>query len=386
VTNITGIPTTAAVGTLSLHGNVVPSTATSRNISWSIIDAGTTGAWLTGGNTLNTAAPGNVTIRATISNGLAIGSSYTQNFTINVGGGGSTGGGTPVTSITLTSPRTVLEGGTLTLTGTINPSAAGVQRTIAWSVHSPTDSPASIVNVNTLVTGNTPADTIVTVRATVAGGKADGTHYTEDFDITVNPIRVTGVSISPSSLTLKVGDITPLTANVTPANATNTSVRWESTDDDIAKVEDGVVTAVAPGVATIIVITNDGLRRDFCRVTVHGVVHGITIAPSTVPLNATGNANRTGQLTLTITLVGSIDTNEAVSVSRRGSANENTTEHSNNRVRVGVHWRSSNTSIATVAVGANGVVTVTAVAAGETEIIAMTDCGKFASIKITVNP
>jgi hypothetical protein len=84
VTNITSVPATATAGTpLTLTGTVVPGNATNQTIVWSVQNAGTTGATITG-NTLNTTAAGTVTVRASITNGTAAGTHYTQDFDIEV--------------------------------------------------------------------------------------------------------------------------------------------------------------------------------------------------------------------------------------------------------------------------------------------------------------
>ncbi|MCL2155680.1 MAG: hypothetical protein FWH53_08455 [Leptospirales bacterium] len=86
VTNITDVPDKAAPGDpLTLTGTVVPNNATYKNIEWSVNDAGGTGATIAAGsNILNTTAAGTVTITATIKDGLAIGTDYTQDFNITV--------------------------------------------------------------------------------------------------------------------------------------------------------------------------------------------------------------------------------------------------------------------------------------------------------------
>lgn len=84
VTNITGVSTTTTANApLTLTGTVLPSNATYQTITWSVQNAGTTGATIAG-NTLNTTATGTVTVRATIANGTAIGINYSQDFTITV--------------------------------------------------------------------------------------------------------------------------------------------------------------------------------------------------------------------------------------------------------------------------------------------------------------
>ncbi len=84
VTGITGVPAKAAAGTpLTLSGTAGPANATNRAITWSVLNARTTGATISG-NTLYTAAAGTVTVRATITNGLTKSSDYTQDFEITV--------------------------------------------------------------------------------------------------------------------------------------------------------------------------------------------------------------------------------------------------------------------------------------------------------------
>lgn len=71
-------------------------------------------------------------------------------------------------------------------------------------------------------------------------------------------IDVTGITLSETSGNLYTGGTVTLKATVTPNNATNKKVTWSTSDDTIATVSDGVVTAVAAGNATITATTNDG--------------------------------------------------------------------------------------------------------------------------------
>ena len=65
------------------------------------------------------------------------------------------------------------------------------------------------------------------------------------------PIPATGITLNPTELSMTVGDTEPLTATVTPADATDTVV-WSTNDDTVATVDaSGSVTAVGAGETTI---------------------------------------------------------------------------------------------------------------------------------------
>lgn len=66
-------------------------------------------------------------------------------------------------------------------------------------------------------------------------------------------VAVTSVVVSSGNQTLDIGESVPLTARVLPANATDKTVRWESSDTAIATVSEttGVVTAKQYGTVTI---------------------------------------------------------------------------------------------------------------------------------------
>ncbi|GHV79640.1 hypothetical protein AGMMS49944_14310 [Spirochaetia bacterium] len=121
-------------------------------------------------------------------------------------------------------------------------------------------------NAFTVVPNNGLAIGTYTAVITVSGDNG----ITANFDVsfTVNGVGVTGVTINKSSLSLVVGATETLTAAVAPLNATNKAVTWSSSNSGIASVAGGVVTAVAPGTATITVTTVDGSRTASAAVTV----------------------------------------------------------------------------------------------------------------------
>ena len=84
VTDITSVPTEATAGVpLLLSGTVFPAKATNQTITWSVNDAGSTGATIEG-DTLTATAAGTVVITATVEDGLEDGVSYAKDFTVTV--------------------------------------------------------------------------------------------------------------------------------------------------------------------------------------------------------------------------------------------------------------------------------------------------------------
>jgi len=85
--------------------------------------------------------------------------------------------------------------------------------------------------------------------------------------------HVTAVEVDPQQMVLSINETREIQAIVYPENATDKSVTWTSSDTNVATVENGKVTAVAVGNATIIVITSDGHYTDTCAVTVVEPIH-----------------------------------------------------------------------------------------------------------------
>ena len=84
----------------------------------------------------------------------------------------------------------------------------------------------------------------------------------------VVPHPVTDVTVNPTSVTIKQGATATLTATVAPSNADDPSVTWSSDNQSVATVDNGIVTAVAPGTANITVTTVDGGFTATCAVKV----------------------------------------------------------------------------------------------------------------------
>lgn len=164
-------------------------------------------------------------------------------------------------------------------------------------------------------------------------------------------IAVTGVTLNKALLSLEVGDNETLTATVAPDNATNKAVTWKSSDNSVAKVENGKVTAIKAGTATI--TATAGSKSATCEVTVTNVKVLITeiILDFT---ELTIKSEETFTLTTTILPTNATDRE--------------------------LEWISSNTKVATVSNDG----TITALASGTAVIIVSSSNGVQSRCNVTV--
>ena len=81
-------------------------------------------------------------------------------------------------------------------------------------------------------------------------------------------VRVSGISVSPTNISLTEGSTAHISASISPSNATNQEVYWISSDSSVASVTDGTIHALIPGVAIITATTIDGGYTATCSITV----------------------------------------------------------------------------------------------------------------------
>jgi|GEM_PF-131186 Bacterial surface proteins containing Ig-like domains len=307
--------------TLTLTATVMPEAATNKNVTWT---SSNEAAATVANGVVTAVASGKTTITVKTEEG-----EFTATCAVTVI--------TPVTGVTLDKSEAALtKGQTLTLVATVAPAEAD-NKTIIWS--SSNEAAATVTNG---------------VVKAVASGKATITAKTEDGEFTATcavtvTTPVTGVELDKTELTLTEGDTETLTATVVPADADNMNVTWSSSNEAIAKVANGVVTAVAEGNATITVTTAEGNFTATCAVTVEKrIIHvtGVTLNETTLSFDLRETDK------LTATLVATIAPNDATDKS--------------------VTWTSDNDAVATVADGL-----VTAVGVGNTTITVTTTDGNL---------
>lgn len=181
-----------------------------------------------------------------------------------------------VESITVTpATLTLMEGESAQLSAAVAPENADYSR-LFW--HSSNDEVA-VVTADGVVTAVKEGDGPVKIIA--SGGMKAGYCL-----LTVNApiVDVTGVSFDPETAQIYVGETYQLEPIIAPANASNKSVTYKSSNEEVATVgkASGLVTGVAPGQAVITVKTADqGKTADFT----------ITVSKGPQGLDPTGTAN-----------------------------------------------------------------------------------------------
>lgn len=161
------------------------------------------------------------------------------------------------------------------------------QRSITWSVVSGSDY-ASIDEKGLLTVKGGANGSTVKIRATSKDNSSVYAEKSVTVTYKIASVSVTGVSLSKSVLSLAVGESETLVAMVAPERATDRSVTWESSNKNVATVnQNGTVKAVAAGSALIGVRTNDGGFTARCNLTVAAVVNEYTLTVNCATPGAT---------------------------------------------------------------------------------------------------
>ena len=312
--------------TKTLSATVTPAGATLKTVTWSSSDEKI--AKVSSKGTITAVSAGTATITATSKDGAA---SATCRVTVKQ----------PATSITLKSTS-----GTDLTTKTMK-IAVGSKKTVVATI-----APANVTNSG--ITWSTSDKKIATVSSdgVVKGIKAGTVKITaksaDGATSTTIKIKIftpeTAITLNKTSMTLKVGSSSTITPTIKPSNATYKTVKWTSSNYDVATVDsNGKVTAKGVGYAEITATTTQGGKTAVCKVSVVKAVTGLSISKSSLRIEVGDKVK------LTATIKPSDATNQTVS------------------------WKSSASSVASVS--SSG--TVTAKKLGTATITVSTADGNF---------
>lgn len=179
--------------------------------------------------------------------------------------------------------------------------------------------------------------------------------YANDYGFSFRAIDyyATSISLNKNILSLEVGNKEKLTVTIFPENISVNSVTWKSSNNDVATVLNGTITALSTGTTTITATTITGLEAT-CLV---------SVSPRTV--EATSITLNKYRVSL------EVGSNETITASI----------FPNNTTYKSISWSSSNTNVATVSNGE-----VTAKSPGSATITAKTSNGLIATCTVTVTP
>lgn len=262
--------------TATLKATVKPNNATNKEVTWSSSNEDV--ATVDQNGKVTAVAKGDATITATAAD------NKTATCAVKVT--------VPVDSVTL-SPKTLtlMVGETGNLTAEVLPAEAS-DPTVTWS-----SSKTGVATVSDgTVTAKAVGETTITAKA---GGKSDTCTVT----VVEKKVPATSIELDKTSLTMKAGDSEKVTATLKPDDTTD-KVEWTSSDTSKATVDqDGNITAVAVGTATITAKANDTVSAT-CAVTIEKGDQTITAENKTLTYGDTGvkiGATTNGDATLTYT-------------------------------------------------------------------------------------
>ena len=177
-------------------------------------------------------------------------------------------------------------------------------------------------------------------------------------------VKVTGITLNNTNLTLKVGESQKLIATIFPENADNKNIIWTSGNYLVAEVDTaGNITAKSAGKTTITATTEDEAKVAICNI----VVINDNVDPNPEPEE--------------VAVTGVYISNQSINLKINESEQLYATVMPENATNKNVTWSSADREIAEV--DENGY--VTAKSAGTTTITVTTEDGKMtASCKVTV--
>ena len=82
-------------------------------------------------------------------------------------------------------------------------------------------------------------------------------------------VLIQGIEFEETEIFMNIGETALLKIIVSPDNATNQGIDWVSSDNDVATITDGVVTALSAGVATITATSIEGGHTASCRIIIN---------------------------------------------------------------------------------------------------------------------
>ena len=237
-------------GSLQLSAQVMPSNATNKSVTWSVIN-GTGQATVSGTGLVTAVAGGTVTARATAADGSGVYGSLALTILNQI---------ISVTGISISaeggSPAIDTDNGTLQLVATIIPSNATF-KSIVWSLAGGTG--GATISPTGLVMAVSNGNVFAVASST------DGSAVSSIFEITITnqKVPVSDILITPAEGTAVISSdkaTLQLKTEILPEHATDKTIEWsiENHSGKAVLNASGLVTGIEDGVVTVIASAKDG--------------------------------------------------------------------------------------------------------------------------------
>ncbi len=168
----------------------------------------------------------------------------------------------------------------------------GASDAVSWSSSNP--SVATVTN-NGILTAMGVGTSTITVASVFDPTKTS----TSIVTVTLSP-RVSGLSVSPPTLSLRVNESQQLTANVVTEGGASDAVSWSSSDPNVATVTTtGLVTTIGVGTSTVTAVSvfdPTKTSTSIVTVTLSPQVISLSVSPSTLSLMVNENQRLTANV------------------------------------------------------------------------------------------
>ena len=233
--------------TITLNATILPENVTNKTVEWTSSDE--TIVVVDENGMVTAIEVGEATITATTTDGTNLSASCKVIVQPTL-----------ATSITLNETEIKLEATeTATLVAIVLPELT-TDKSVAWSS---LDETVAVVDENGMVTAISVGETTITVTT------VDGTNLSASCKVNVIQLAES-ITLDKTEISLGATETATLVATVLPELTTDKSVKWSSSDEMVAIVDEkGVVTAISLGEVTITATTTDGSNLSAtCQVTV----------------------------------------------------------------------------------------------------------------------
>lgn len=175
----------------------------------------------------------------------------------NSGGNSSAATSTPKTPVAKPMPKKE----TVKIINAPKEMKIGSNQGFTYSVENGTSSTVKVESNNTNVIVINEDQTLKAVGIGEATITVSSEKATEMFTVVVKPVEVEAIEVDEETVRLEIGETGQILAEVAPGDATDKTLKWSSTDENIVTVSNGKLVSKQEGEATIVIEASNGIKR-----------------------------------------------------------------------------------------------------------------------------